>query len=65
MDIYVINIIKQVLLIYTGNFFLMIFIRKLVGTQITIHSGGSECGFCVHLIMLCNIFDHCKLCFQM
>ena len=33
MDIHVVDIIKQVLLIYVGNFCLMIFILKLVGTQ--------------------------------
>ena len=35
MDIYVVNIIRQVLLIYAGNFFCDDFIIKLVRTQKT------------------------------
>ena len=35
MDIYVVNIIRQVLLIYAGNFFFYDFYNKLVRTQKT------------------------------
>ena len=62
MDIYVVNIIRQVLLIYAGNFFFDDFYNKTgPPAKNTIYSVAYEYVMCVHLV----ISDHCKLCFQM